>query len=274
MGAASAPQQAIHATAWRRIEAAAASSCGTRHEHNEDAHSALSRPGHLFVVADGVGGGAMARLASQRLVVRLHAALDGRAIDAAQVREAVLDADNHIARHIAHLTDAPGAATLALCAPVNATASKWLVAWVGDCRVYRLRRRGEPGLELLTQDDTFAYLQETPPAGSSPGDPARMVGNGAVAVANVATHRLRCGDLLVLCSDGVHKYVDDNDLREILARPLPLAQRCEALVSRARAQGSSDDATVLLLRRNGPWWRLRRLTDWFASGSSPLRSSR
>ena len=96
------------------------------------------------MVADGVGGGAMAAMASRRLVAHLHAALEVDGIDATTVCQAMLEADRAIAQSIAQLTDAPGAATVALCAPVNVMASKWLIAWVGDCRVYRLGARHRP----------------------------------------------------------------------------------------------------------------------------------
>ncbi len=244
-------QQAIHATAFGCIEAAVASSCGRQHDTNEDAHTALGRPGRVFVVADGVGGGAMAQMASRQLVSHLHAALDAGRPDAQRVRAAMLAADRAIAQRIALVTDSPGAATVALCAPVNAFASKWLVAWVGDCRVYRLAKAGQPRLEMLTRDDTFGCLDEPPPAGGSLDDPARMVGNGATSGANVALHELAYGDLLLLCSDGVHKYVDAGDWGRLLGRPGSLLHHCEDLIAVARANGSADDATVLLLRRVG-----------------------
>src|SRR2546423_7489228 len=59
-----------------RIQAAVASSCGTRHDTNEDAHSALDGGAAVFVVADGVGGGALAARVSTELVARLHGQLD------------------------------------------------------------------------------------------------------------------------------------------------------------------------------------------------------
>jgi PPM family protein phosphatase len=232
-----------------RIDAAVASSCGSQHEANEDAHSAVDGAGQLFVVADGVGGGAMAQWASRQLVVLLHQALDARALDAASVCQAMLDADRSIARRIAQFTDAPGAATVALCASVDALASKWLVAWVGDCRVYRLGLGAACGIELLSRDDTFGHLNELPPSGGSLDDPARMVGNGATSGANVAWHDLNCGDVLVLCSDGVHKYLAPDDWSRLLNQPVALARRCEDLIALARSNGSSDDATVLLLQR-------------------------
>jgi serine/threonine protein phosphatase PrpC len=244
-------RQAIHTTLFGRVDAAAASSRGSLHRVNEDAHSTLGRHGRIFVVADGVGGGAMAAMASRELVTQLHAALDGHRIGVEAVREAVLAADRAIAESIAELTDFPGAATVALCAPVNAFASKWLVCWVGDCRVYRVAGHAPRSLQALTVDDTFEHLAETPPPGSSPEDPARMVGNGAVSRPNVAFTELERGDMLVLCSDGVHKHVAAEDFERLPDSMLPLAERCDALIALARANGSTDDATVLLVQRAG-----------------------
>jgi protein phosphatase len=243
-------RQRVYTTACARIEAAVASSCGRAHERNEDAYSAPEAAGRLFVVADGVGAGAMARTASRQLVAHLHRALDGHRIDAGRVRRAVVDADRAIADHITRLAGAPGAATMALCAPLNLFASKWLVAWVGDCRVYRLAQ-GAGEVELLTRDETFRHLNEEPPAGGSLDDPARRVGNGATAGASAALQRVAGGDLLALCSDGVHKHLDPDTWRRVLAQPAPLARRCEALIGMARRNGSVDDATVLLLRHGG-----------------------
>ena len=240
-----------------------ASSCGSQHEANEDAHSAADGTAQLFVVADGVGGGAMAQWASRQLVLLLHQALDARPVDAAVVCHAMLDADRSLARHIAQLADAPGAATVALCAPVNPLGSKWLIAWVGDCRVYRLNRRAGRGIELLTRDDTFRHLNELPPRGGSLDDPARMVGNGATSGANVAWHDLRRGELLALCSDGVHKYLGPDDWSKLMKQAVPLERRCEDLIARARANGSNDDATVLLLQRTDEAAPQRRgITRW------------
>jgi serine/threonine protein phosphatase PrpC len=69
---------------------------------------------------------------------------------------------------------------------------------------------------------------------------------------------LERGDVLALCSDGVHKHVDDAEWCRVLAAQLPLARRADALVALARAHGSVDDATVLLLQRSEPGWRALR----------------
>jgi len=240
-------QHAVHGGALCRIEVAAATSCGRQHAVNEDAHTPLDAAGPPFVVADGVGGGAMAELASRRLVAHLHARLAGRRADAARIEAAMLEADRAIAECIAQLTDAPGAATVVLCTPANLLGTRWLVAWVGDCRAYRVVPDPAGTVEPLTRDDTFRHLGEMPPPGGSPDDPARMVGNGATSGANVAVHDLAPDDVLALCSDGVHRHLDGDDWTRILRRPVGLAPRAEALVEAARAHGSVDDATVLLV---------------------------
>lgn len=259
--AATVVSRSVYTTLFGRLSCAVGTSCGSVHGVNEDAHSLLDRPVPIYMVADGVGGGAMAAMASRRLVAHVHALLEVDGVASDTVCQAVLDADRVIAESIAQLTDAPGAATMALCAPVNLTASKWLLAWVGDCRVYRLAP-GEPA-QALTQDDTFAQLHETPPPGGEPGDPARMVGNGAVLQPNVAWAELAPGELLAVCSDGVHKHLHPIDWERALERvggaAPDLAAVCEALIAAARAQGSTDDATVLLVQRSSlglprlPW---------------------
>jgi protein phosphatase len=229
------------------LDVAAASCRGKRHAINEDSHSALDARRPIFVVADGVGGGAMASRASRELVRHVHDALDRSAIDDSAVREALLDADRAVGRSIAAQTADLGAATVALCAAIGESVSHWVIGWVGDCRVYRL---GGGDAELLTRDDSYRELRETPPPGSALDDPARMVGNGAVNDPNVRRVELGRGEMLVLCSDGMHKHVDGCDIARLLrSGAAPLPRRCARLLSLARARGSVDDATVLVVHR-------------------------
>ena len=253
---------AVRETSWIRLEMAAASARGRRREVNEDWHSGFNGSAPLFVVADGVGGGAMAAQASRELVSRLHAALDGRGIDAPAIRDALLCADREIGRSISSVTGASGAATVALCAATDVLLSRWLIAWVGDCRVYRVRAAPDEPAQPLTVDDTYRHLGEVPPPGGSCDDPARMVGNGAVSEPNVERVALRRGEMLVICSDGVHKHVEPRELSRVLHESAPLVRRCGRLLALARARGSDDDATVLVLRREPRQTRLA----WLAAG--------
>lgn len=236
------------ATTKARLDLAAASCCAARHDVNEDCHSALDGAVPIYVVADGVGGGAMASCASRELVAFVHRALDHGALDDETVAAALLAADREIARSIANRTSALGAATVAMCASREPVLAKWLVAWVGDCRVHRILSDGR--IELLTRDDTYRRLLEAPPPGSSDDDPARMIGNGAVDQPNLTHVDLGDDEMLVITSDGVHKHVPADEIGRLLRRcPAALARRCVRLVVLARVRGSIDDATVLVVHR-------------------------
>ena len=95
-----------------RLDVAAASARGKHHPVNEDSHSALDRAWPVYVVADGVGGGAMASWASRELVRRLHRALDRRRVDERSMSSALLDADRDVASAMAKHTAESGAATV------------------------------------------------------------------------------------------------------------------------------------------------------------------
>jgi len=247
-----ATQQTRRVTRWSHIVAAAASSASEHHAVNEDSHSRLDGAAPIFVVADGVGGGAMAAWASRHLVNRLHRSLERRPVDAEALREALLAADRDVGRSIARRTSQSGAATVALCAGTGAFLSRWYVGWVGDCRAYRVGASPAQAPLLLTRDDTYRNLGEGPPPGGSPDDPARMVGNGAVSQPNVACVGLRAGEALLLCSDGVHKHVSADEMAHAVRAASPLAERCLRILQAARARGSVDDATVLIVRREAP----------------------
>ena len=83
----------------------------------------------------------------------------------------------------------------------------------------------------------------------------------AVSAPNVDEVALRSGEMLVLVSDGVHKHIEPQDLSRVLHQPAPLVRRCSRLVALARARGSRDDATVLVVQREARRGRLA----WLAS---------
>lgn len=204
----------------------------------------------------------MAAWASRNVVACLQRTLTRSPLDAGGVRAALLAADREVAHGIARRTSRTGAATVAVCAATDARFTHWLIGWVGDCRIYRLSGKSPAQrVDLLTRDDTYRNLGETPPVGGSADDPARMVGNGAVDAPNVARVRLEGGDALVLCSDGIHKFVSDRQMLDALTADAPLAQRCLRLVEIARAHGSVDDATALVVHRQARAGTMRKLAS-------------
>jgi serine/threonine protein phosphatase PrpC len=262
-----------HPAQWRwrgGLTAAYASEAGSGHARNEDCCShapSAERPGFCGV-ADGVGGGAHGDIASSVLLEHCAQASKETYRDPARLVDWLTRADTQVREAIARRTDQTGAATLAAAwFPSQGTA---YLLNVGDCRIYQLRpRKQRYAIEQLTVDQTYASFAQQPPPHGKPEDPARMVGTGAVGVPPVVKAQIRRRELLLLCSDGVHKYVSDEQIAALVSDGLsegrPLERICAALVGAAKRNGSHDDASALLVMRR-PWFtRLRALAQHIAA---------
>lgn len=124
-----------------------------------------------------------------------------------------------------------------------------IVFHVGDSRLYRLRN-GE--LSILTRDQTL--YQQALEAGESDNLPARnlllqAIGPLETVTPDVATCNCLPGDLLMVCSDGLHGDVPYSVIADALRRAeaQSLEQCCDNLVDLAKAYGSRDNITALLV---------------------------
>ena len=180
--------------------------------------------------------------------------------DPARLIEWLTRADAQVREAIARRTDRAGAATLAAAwFPSQSTA---YLLNVGDCRVYQLKpRRQGYAIRQLTVDQTYASFAQEPPPDGRPDDPARMVGAGAVGIPPVVKARIRARELLLLCSDGVHKFVSDDEMagcrfERTQEREFAEKRSASRLVHAAKRNGSRDDASALLVMRR-PWFTPR-----------------
>src|SRR5690606_31653518 len=95
--------------------------------------------------------------------------------------------------------------------------------WAGDSRVYR-HRPGE-GISQLTQD--HAMVEQLVTQGLLSREEAehhpqanlitRAVGAGDVLFVDVEMFELQAGDVLMICSDGLYKEVEHQEIGEIMA---------------------------------------------------------
>lgn len=259
---------------WRGgLEAAFASEVGSAYAQNEDncTHSPSAKSPLFCGVADGVGGGAHGDIASSVLLAHCVQAPKRVYSDPVRLVEWLYRADAEVRAAVARRTDQPGAATLA--AVWFLSSGKAQVVNVGDCRVYRLKpHNGRYAVEQLTLDQTYANVGQPPPVNGSPDDPARMVGVGVVGRPPVMRARIREGELLLLCSDGVHKFVSPEQISDMvsvgLTRGPSLEAICATLVQAAKTNGSYDDASALLVLRH-PWFGVRAGL-WCALGAAAL----
>lgn len=124
------------------------------------------------------------------------------------------------------------------------------IAHVGDTRCYLLRS-GQ--LQRLTTDHTVA--QQIAEISSQPVEANSHLhhvlwnclgGSDDQPRPEVARRELKLGDVLLLCSDGLTKHVDDQRISEVLGAGGPCSARAAKLVELANQAGGSDNITALV----------------------------
>ncbi|MCC6141461.1 MAG: serine/threonine-protein phosphatase [Nitrospira sp.] len=228
---------------------------------NQDAFVAMNHLG-FWAVADGMGGHAGGEVAAQSAIATAAARAESFADSLrngscapqdflrdmiAEAHEAVLER----ARREPRLSQM-GTTLVTLLITSDATPTAHL-AHVGDSRGY-LFRNGQ--LTQSTQDHTLieTYLARgivTPAEAKT--HPERHVLTKAIGIAHSAEHDysacpLLPSDVLLLCSDGLTKMLEDADLAGILARaqgdPILI---CDRLIEMALARGGDDNVTVVAI---------------------------
>ncbi|MCW8999351.1 MAG: protein phosphatase 2C domain-containing protein, partial [Kangiellaceae bacterium] len=107
----------------------------------------------------------------------------------------------------------------------------------GDSRIYQLV--GE-GLRQLTKDHVAAL-------GKGRSILARAVGMDSNLHIDYSKVSLKEGDCFMLSSDGVHDFVPDEKIVEVLKQNLKAQQKAERLVELAEQSGSDDNISCIVL---------------------------
>jgi protein phosphatase len=220
--------------------------------------------GHLFLVADGMGGHRAGEHASAlavtlieqfalntfRWFMPLTAARSDSAVT--DFQEAVEQADATIVEAATKRPDLRGmGTTLTLAFHYEA---ELLVIHVGDSRAYLFR---DATLRQLTRDHTV--VAEMVRRGELDLDEARVhrlrhvitnVVGGPEAGVQAEAHslKLRVDDELLLCSDGLTEMLSHAEISEVLrGEPDPEAA-CTRLISLANEHGGQDNITAIVAR--------------------------
>lgn len=229
------------------LRVGAATDVGLVRGNNEDSVYVGPR---LLVVADGMGGLPAGELASDLLVQAL-AVLDGlpEPEDPLAALRAAVEAGNEQIRAAVAGDDAREGMGTTVTA-VLAAGDRLALINVGDSRCYLLR---DNALAQLTRDDTYVQAlvdQGTLSAADARRHPQRALVTQAVQGQPFAPSGTvfgpLAGDRLLLCSDGLSDYVDDEVIGAAL-RGRPDPQDCaESLVAAALQVGAPDNVTAVV----------------------------
>jgi protein phosphatase len=246
------------------VEVAVGTELGIWQRRQSDAHLAecIAPNVTLFALADGFGeigrGAPVAPLAlatlRDYLRRRYRAGSFGRSASPSGLRAILLAALDHANARIYAQSgsheDFVGSGT-SLTA-VMLVGHQALVGHVGDARAYLLRLGR---LDMLTSDDAmFADAAVTSAKNLLPAKPRtrgllwRSLGTQAKLEASIAHVELLAGDQLVLCTDGVHRCVDDDELAGALAESESSADAVARVLGTAKARGNVDNGTLIVGR--------------------------
>lgn len=217
--------------------------------------------GTLFAVCDGMGGAAAGEVASKLAVDIIYEQMQAggpprhrdefarrlvRAVEVAGMRifaEAKLDRNRR------------GMGTTATAAALMD--DHLFLAQVGDSRGYLLR--GDQ-LQLVTRDQSL--VNQLIEAGQLTEEEAENFEHSNIILQALGTAdsvqvdltyvKVREGDTLLLCSDGLSGMVRTEELRQsLLGHPEPI-DVCKVLTDRANEAGGHDNITVIVVKFDGP----------------------
>jgi protein phosphatase len=238
------------------LEAYAVSDPGKVRTSNQDSFRIVPELG-LYLLADGMGGARGGERASQLAVDSVADALARSPHrDAAALLGAVEEANQKVLNEANRDPRLEGMGTT-LVAALETSENDVAIASVGDSRAYVLN---QGKLRAITEDQT--WVQEVGrPLGldedSLRNHPMRHVLTMAVGVGSAVRIRyyaleLSDGDVMLLCSDGLHGVVPNEEIESILGdRSITLEQKGNTLIKAADSGGSPDNVTVLLLQIAG-----------------------
>jgi protein phosphatase len=247
------------------------SDIGTKRGNNEDAvftflsntQSDDNLPDFgLFIVADGMGGHQAGEKASS-MAVRIIA---GEVLKAVYTPLLTTHDRAHIAPISEVLNDALTTANTEIHTTIPGNAgstgttlvlfgNQAYIGHVGDSRCYLI---ADNKIELLTRDHSFAQrlvevghlTQEEVRTHPKRGELYRALGIKESVEVEVITRQIPQKARFLICSDGLWEVIDDLAIQDIVLRSDNLQEAAYDLVESAKALGSDDNITALVLQVN------------------------
>ena len=220
--------------------------------------------GSLFMVADGLGGAAAGEVASELAILTVQSELRAQWRSAPErtpevfARAIKSAAESANAKIFAYAVEHPESRGLGTTATIAGLLGDTLyLAQVGDSRAYLVRN----GVALqITKDQSL--MQRLIEAGELTPEEAerserrniilQALGPEPTVKIDLTYQKVRRGDTLVLCTDGLSGLVRKDEIAEILQESNDdLLTACRELIDRANENGGPDNITVIVARFEG-----------------------
>lgn len=251
-----------------RINAGQFTRQGKQSETNGDAVVVLNRApkgndkgASLAAVMDGMGGDSVSEMACSTISELLSDFFRTRnlAEPGAILVEAIKAANHRIFSERNSQRSLKGMGASVAAAII--TGNDLHVAHVGDCRIYIQR-----GSSLYRVTKDHSWREDGGTGGGADGvaghlmDKAvtRSIGYRKEVEVDLAVHRIRKGDQVLLCTDGVSDSVTEREIMGCLGESSPI-KACRTLVETSASRGD-DDCSAVVLQIGMPAWRMKRLT--------------
>jgi protein phosphatase len=254
------------------IQAAGMTDIGLVRKNNEDNFGYDLRHG-IFVVCDGMGGQQAGELASKIAVDTVLGfyresgdatragvpQFEGVSQRAADLAGAIQLANQAI--HEGGARDITIAGMGSTIVAVAVEGNLFSIANVGDSRIYLIRKSE---VAQLTQDHSLVMEQvrrglmtlEEAENSKMQNVIVRALGTDETVEPDLADHEFSPEDVLLLCSDGLSRYVKEDKMAEVVNQE-SLEKACSDLIEAAKAGSSDDNITCLLIRATPPSWKDR-----------------
>ncbi len=189
----------------------------------------------LYIVADGVGSHPYGEVASKIAVesaINTYKSSKNKSSDFI-IETMFTDAEHAIQKEGKNNPDHTNMGTTMLAAIV--IDGNILFGNLGDCRAYIYSNNS---LEQVTNDDR-----------DTNGDLIKALGvHNEDVRPKIVEKDFNSGDLVLLCSDGLHDFVSDKVINNILSSSANLQNKADGLIEAALQFSSTDNITVSLIK--------------------------
>ncbi|HVG34981.1 MAG TPA: Stp1/IreP family PP2C-type Ser/Thr phosphatase [Pyrinomonadaceae bacterium] len=243
-----------------KVEAAVVTDRGLSEKRplNEDSFLADEKRG-IFAVADGVGGAQAGEVASRTAMEVLDEAFRHQVngSDIEDLMEIAIQRANASIHRMAQ--EHPKLSTMATTVvALHLDGHRATIGHVGDSRLYRLAPDGE--LHRETRD--HSVVEEEVRAGRMTKEqaahhPSRNVISRALGAedgveVDMNTIDVEDGTAFLLCSDGITRHIQDDEIRELLGSRMSLEEVCDEMKRRCYERGAEDNLTAVVVRVGMP----------------------